>query len=292
MPIEYVNYVGKGIDCYNEPEPWDNWEERLSSHLACCIVRNENQKRNVLPSTVGAETYGSMKNLLGEERPNTKSYDQLVQLVKEHKYLTPPWQSERIKFLNRDRRKDESVSDYMAVLRKLITTCKYNANEYDTQLRDRLLHGCGDTDMQRAITDVGEQLTLKTAVEAAKLHESKLHSLKEVNTSSIDEQVNAVIYKCWRCRGRHSPEKCFHRNAKCHDCSKVGHLRRCCPGRQRTPDDRTSTRVWNAGPSEDGVRGRRRIGRSTSVTGRGMPHSRHEVQRRGKNTIAEEDISS
>ena len=85
-----------------------------------------------------------------------------------------PWPLERIKSLNRDRRKDESVSDYIAVLRKLMTTCKYNANEYDTQLRDRLFHGCGDTDMQRAIIDVREQLTLKTAVEEAKLHESKL----------------------------------------------------------------------------------------------------------------------
>ena len=58
---QYLNYGGKGIDCYSENEPWDNYVERLSGHLDACYVRNEAQRRGVLVSTVGADVYALMK---------------------------------------------------------------------------------------------------------------------------------------------------------------------------------------------------------------------------------------
>ena len=192
-PPVYVNYGGKGIGSYSESEPWDNFVERLSGHLDACKVNNVNQRRDILVSTVGANTYALTKNLLGEVKPREKTYDELVALVKSHKSPTPPWQSERIKFLNRDRRKDETVMEYLAVLKNMMSTCKYSATEYNNQLRDRLLHGCKDGDMQKAIIEVGEELSLDEAVKAALQHEAKLKSLKELSTVSCEEQVNAVF---------------------------------------------------------------------------------------------------
>jgi predicted aspartyl protease len=224
----YVSYGGKGIGQYSENEPWDNFVERLSGHLDACNVKNVKQRRDILMSTVGPDTYALMKNLLGEEKPRDKSYDELVDLVKAHKCPTPPWQSERIKFLNRDRKSGETVMEYMAVLKNMMATCKYSAQEYKNQLRDRLLHGCNDGEMQRAIIDVGEQLTYEDAVKAALQYEARQKSLRELGATS-GEEVKALSSNCWRCGGRHSPDKCWYKNEQCHKCSRFGHVRRCCP---------------------------------------------------------------
>ena len=81
-PPVYVNYGGKGIGPYNESEAWDNFVERLSGHLDACKVNNVNQRRDILVSTVDANTYTLMKNLLGEVKPREKTYDELIVLVK------------------------------------------------------------------------------------------------------------------------------------------------------------------------------------------------------------------
>ena len=93
--------------------------------------------------------------------------------------------------------------EYLAVLKNMMYTCKYSATEYNNQSRDRLLHGCKDEDMQKAIIEVGEDLSLDEAVKAALQHEAKLKSLKELSTVSCEEQVNAVFKfkNCWRCGG-------------------------------------------------------------------------------------------
>ena len=100
---EYVSYNGKGIGEYRESEPWENYCERLGGHFRSCRIAHANQQRDVLISTVGADTYGLVKNLLGQEEPTAKSYQELVDLVKTHKNPTPPWHSERLKFLSRNR---------------------------------------------------------------------------------------------------------------------------------------------------------------------------------------------
>ena len=253
-PPPYVNYSGKGIGAYSENEPWDNFIERLSGHLDACNIRNEDQRRDILISTVGANTYALMKNLLGEEKPKEKSYRELVDFVKSHKCPSPPWQSERIKFLNRDWRKDETVMEYLAVLKNMMSTCKYKANEYNNQLRDRLLHGCNDREMQKAIIDVGEELTVRDAIKAALQYESKLKSLKELG--GCEEQVNVVYKNCWRCKGRHPPENCRFKKEKCHLCSKVGHIKRCCPSSRPTQEDQDE----RAGKQSGRGQGRGRYG--------------------------------
>ena len=56
---------------------------------------------------------------------------------------------------------------FVTALRKFMSTCKYTEADYSNQLRDRLLHGCADNEMQKSIITVGEELTFETAVKAA-----------------------------------------------------------------------------------------------------------------------------
>ena len=149
---------------------------------------------------------------------------------------TPPWQSETEIFEGKEK---ESVMDYLAVLKKMMATCKYGQVEYNDQLRDRLLHGCHDADMQTEIIKVGEDLTLDTAIKAALMYEARQKSLKEMadqqhtqgaSVSVSTNRVNSQQSRCWRCNGWHSSEVCKFRNETCHGCSKRGHIK------SRSPD--------------------------------------------------------
>ena len=91
---EYVKYHGRGIGEYLDMERWANYCEKVSGHFRGCKIQNLDQQRDALISTVGADTYGLMKSLLGQEKPENKHYADLVKLIKDHKNQTPPWQSE------------------------------------------------------------------------------------------------------------------------------------------------------------------------------------------------------
>ena len=152
MP-DYVNYNGKGIGEYVETEPWENYVERLTCHFNGANVKNEGQRRDIFLANIGAKYYELLKNLLGLAKPSDKSFTDLCKVIKEHKTPTPPWQSERLKFLSRNRvvhpeNEKETVMEYLAVLKNLMKTCQYSGTEYNHQLRDRLLHGCNDAEMQ------------------------------------------------------------------------------------------------------------------------------------------------
>ena len=230
---DYVNYSGKGIGEYTQEEAWENYVERLESHMRGCNIKNEDQKRDILVSTVGRDTYVLMKNLLGREKPQDKSFKDLHELVRKHKNPTPPWQSERLKFLNRDCKPGETVMDFVAALRKLMSTCKYPEAEYSNQLRDRLLHGCADPKMQKSIIEVGEELTFETAVKAALQFEAQQKFLREMSgKDKLTDNVHQIHDRCSRCNGKHSVEKCKFRNTICHGFSKRGHLVSCCPNRR------------------------------------------------------------
>ena len=102
---------------------------------------------------------------------------------------------------------------YIAALKSLMATCKYSNAEYNNQLRDRLLHGCNDREMQRKIIEVGENLTCGQAIEAALNCEARQSSLDLMNTGT-EEQVHATYQQnrrreaCWRCKGAHPAIKC------------------------------------------------------------------------------------
>ena len=198
--------------------------------------------------------------------------------------------------------KRESVMQYIAVLRNLMATCKYSAAEYNNQLRDRLLHGCNDTEMQKAIIEVGDELTFETASQAALQYEARQQSLQEMSASnSTQENVNFMQSNCWRCNGRHPPDRCKFKEAKCHQCRRTGHIRSCCPdqhrdtssgsqGRYEVSDNRgrrqprgrggysRSGRGGYSGSGQDGRGTRQPEGRYNTARGGGRQRQQNQVQ--------------
>ena len=240
---QQIPYSGKGIGPYDDKEPWERYVDRLAEHFESVGMRNAGQQRAALTSTVGSETYGLMQNLLGQnEKPRDKTFQQLVDLVASHKNPTPPWQSERLKFLNRDRlvERGETVNEYVAELRKLAATCQFTPEEYNDRLRDRLLHGIKNAEMQLEMIKVGTAMTLASGLDAALRIEATMRSVEVLKHPTKPTEISCEVAHrvdqrkaCWRCNGKHSPDTCKFKDKECFGCKRKGHIRSQCRGKKK-----------------------------------------------------------
>ncbi|XP_049325965.1 uncharacterized protein LOC125785828 [Astyanax mexicanus] len=165
----------------NGNQSWEEYCEVLSHFFEANEITDAAKKRAILLSSVGSQAYGLMRNLLSPTKPGEKTYDELVELLKEHYNPKPSEIVQRFKFNSRNRKPKESVSEYVAVLRELAQHCNYG-DKLTEMLRDRLVCGIEDDRMQRRLLAEAEltydkALKLAQAIETASKGQSKSHSV-------------------------------------------------------------------------------------------------------------------
>ena len=82
-------------------------------------IEEPERKRAILLSSVGSQTYSLIRNLLSPAKPGGKSYDDLVNLLKEHFNPKSNEIVQRFKLFSRARQSGETVLEYVAALRKI-----------------------------------------------------------------------------------------------------------------------------------------------------------------------------
>ncbi|KAJ1179576.1 hypothetical protein NDU88_004810 [Pleurodeles waltl] len=75
---------------------------------------------------------------------------------------------ERYKFYSRIQHEDESIDQFVAALRGLAVTCKFEQISYDQVLRDQLLMKTKSCKIQEKLWSCSSDLTLKGAVDVAR----------------------------------------------------------------------------------------------------------------------------
>eukprot|EP00731_Ephydatia_muelleri_P032474 Em0024g18a len=173
-----------------------------------------------------------IRSLVAPSKPTDKSVDEIMKLVKDH--LTPQPSSivQRFKFNSRSQQDTETVSQFVAELKKLSEHCEFG-DSLDNMLRDRLVCGLRDVKVQRRLLAEGK-LTFAKAFELAQVAE-----LTDKNVADLQrphpEAVHAVKRSgsppqnlCYRCRGRHKASDCKFKGVECFCCGEKGHLARAC----------------------------------------------------------------
>ena len=119
-------FVGKvnEFDCGNED--WESYIESIELYFKANDVADD-KKVPTLLSLIGAKTYHLLRNLLAPEKPATQTFQRIVETLKEHLSPKPLVMAERFKFHNRKQSKEESISEYIAELRKLSQFCEFGA---------------------------------------------------------------------------------------------------------------------------------------------------------------------
>ncbi|XP_021359256.1 uncharacterized protein K02A2.6-like [Mizuhopecten yessoensis] len=156
--------IGK-IDSFDETvETWDAYSERLGQYFVANAVEDD-LKTPALLSLIGGRTYGTLRNLTAPDKPATKTYQQLVEILKTHLSPRPLVIAERFRFHKHDQKEGEAVRDYVAQIRKLSEHCEFG-DTLQEALRECLVCGLLNDSIQKKLLSVRE-LNYQNAVDIA-----------------------------------------------------------------------------------------------------------------------------
>ena len=137
----------------------------------------------VLLSAIGGKTYALLSDLLAPEKPATKTFAQLKDVLIKHFEPKPVVIAERFQFHRRIQMPGETITEFVAELRRLAVHCEFGAYLSES-LRDRLVCGLSNEAVQRRLLSE-EDLTLTKAIELAL-------SLEAAEKNAATAKVEAV----------------------------------------------------------------------------------------------------
>ena len=216
-------------------EDWTSYTERLQQYFAANDVDSAEKQRAIFLSACGAQTYQLLKNLLAPEKPMEKSFEELVELMKNHLQPRPSVIVERFTFHSRNRKEGESVAVYVAELKKLSEHCGFGDTLND-MLRDRLVCGINDGGIQRRLLSEPD-LTYKKSLNLAQAMEAAERNVQDLKGSNVgieklymvkDTTQRSQNISCYRCGGNHRAAECHFKDLTCHNCGKQVHIARVC----------------------------------------------------------------
>ncbi|VDI07889.1 Hypothetical predicted protein [Mytilus galloprovincialis] len=134
---------------------FEEYTERLEEYFLANEIDDDDKKKSIFLTVCGEKTYSLLRNLCAPEKPNTKTFDKLKEVLTDHLRPKPLIIAERYKFHQRKQESHEKVRDYLANLRKLADTCQFNAF-LEEALRDRLVCGLYSKTIQRKLLSESE----------------------------------------------------------------------------------------------------------------------------------------
>lgn len=213
--------------------PFDESSEQWSSHterFEYFVAANSITDDKVVPtffSVIGPKTFTLLRNLLQPEKPREKTYEQIVNTLKAHFSPKPLVTAERFRFHRRNQLEGETVTMFVAVLKKLAEHCEFGDTLNDT-LQDRLVCGLRCEGIQkRLLTE--SNLTLQRAIELSVAMELAAKEAQQLSSNSkvykmVTEKQTEMKGPCFRCgETGHTPVTCWFKDMECRSCKKKGH---------------------------------------------------------------------
>lgn len=239
------------INEFARNENWTLWHERLEQYFLANSV-NEDRKAALFLTLIGSEGYSILRSLCSPELPSTKTYVQLVTLMKGHMEPEPNVILERFNFKQCKQRDGEDIKKFVENLKKVSIHCKFGSSQMES-MRDQFVWGLATEMLQKRLLREKE-LTFDKAVELAITFEiANKGTVGWRDDSQVDtERVNYVNnnnnnkrstnsngrsstkknvsnLKCFCCgKSNHYSSDCRYKFLSCNICQKRGHLQSVC----------------------------------------------------------------
>lgn len=211
--------------------------------------------RAILLSSIGLSTLSTLTSILSPDKPDKKPLTELKNELTNYYQPTPKALLERYKFTARKQKPGETVSQFVAELKKMAQNCKFVASttmtELEIRIRDQLLFGLSNEKAQNQLFQKDDVLTLDDAIKIAQAQESADAStsvVREGHPSRELEVHKATSYKkkkfnknvnynnsqegkedCGRCGSKkHNSNSCPHKSVDCFECGRKGHFASKC----------------------------------------------------------------
>ena len=187
-------------------------------------VTDEKKQTGIFLTIIGNETYRLLRNLLAPESPAGETVKTLSETLIDHLKPQPIIIAERYYFYCRDQLENETITEYLAELRKLTLNCDFK-DFLDQALRDRFVCGLQNNSIRRRLLSE-RKLTLKSAIELPKTMDNADLETQIIATDIKTENINAMnnaTRKCYRCNStKHLANVCRFKDAKCNNCRMKG----------------------------------------------------------------------
>ncbi|XP_063366282.1 uncharacterized protein K02A2.6-like [Cydia amplana] len=133
--------VGKISEFKVHTDDWRLYIERLEQYfLVNKIV--DTLKVPTLITVMGAESYELLVSLCTPTKPSEKTFADLTTIMEKHLQPKPSALAERYKFRHRKQANNESIAEYVAILKRMSKTCEFKtADSLEESLRDQLVCG-------------------------------------------------------------------------------------------------------------------------------------------------------
>ena len=112
-------------------ENWEAYIERMEQYFVANEVTSDAKKKAILLSMCGPSTYSTIRSLAAPDKPTALDYLALLKVTKKHYNPKPSVIMQRYKFNARNQKADESISTYVAELRKLTEFCEFGESIND-----------------------------------------------------------------------------------------------------------------------------------------------------------------
>ena len=208
-------------------DDWTLYVERLTEYLVANGIESEDKKRAVLVTLMGSQAYELLASLVAPQKPSTKKFDEIVTLMTNYLKPKPLIIAERYNFHKRNQKEGETVSQYLAELKRLAERCQFG-EFLEQALRDRLVCGLRSEAVQRRLL-AEDDLSLKKAHELAYSIETASKQASEMRTPCNEEAKYLKPSPCRRCgKVGHLPDQCYFKDQLCKNCKKKGHIAKVC----------------------------------------------------------------
>ena len=183
-------------------EEWNYYIQRFENELAIHGLLEEPgtaaHRRNLLLARIGPEAFRVVVDHFRPEAVNTRTYDELKQVLQQFYQKNICIAAERVGFAQRHRKEGETVTQFINSLRSLAGNCEFGAS-LEERLRDQLVIGINNDAWQKEIFRLHPTNASKLAqveatalvLEQASVQQQRLHSLTR-GAESYDTTVRRV----------------------------------------------------------------------------------------------------
>ena len=141
------------------------------------------KQKGILISSIGAETYTLLKDLVAPSKPKEKSFKELKGSLLRHLKPKQLVISERFRFHSRKQREGETVTQFAAAVSHLAIACRFPEDCLQEMLRDRFVCGLRSASTQKKLL-TEENLMYEKAVQIAVSYERAATDTAELQVPS------------------------------------------------------------------------------------------------------------
>ncbi|GAB1860130.1 Retrotransposon gag domain-containing protein [Camponotus japonicus] len=243
---------------------WHTWKEDFIIFMKVTgyINKPNDIRANLLKNRIGKIGIDAIQTMTFDKPEDKDDMDILIEKLEE--FFNPPKNEvvERFQFFTRDKKHNETIEQYINILKEKAKTCNFNELT-DSIIRDKIILITQDKILRKKFFET-KNLDLQKLVAIYNDYSINIEKMKQLTKENINMEkkqitkesteninftpkplMNDTRKKCWRCNCQHPLGKCPAWGSKCTKCGDVNHFTQCCKGPRPNPNKLNDNKINN-----------------------------------------------